>query len=157
MKPEQESFEKKESVINPELVKENDGLDAIRGMIEKVKTAKRKMTFLQEQVGAFGDASSADHADLAEFDNTIKTETANALKEIDRRFDLIEDEIKKAGEIKSSSGKVYKYKDIRAEIDIVRQKANLSQRPDSDFITRANNLRDRVGKLADLILEIKSK
>ncbi|MFA6226948.1 MAG: hypothetical protein WC631_00470 [Candidatus Paceibacterota bacterium] len=155
MTPEQGSFEDKEPIVNPEAGAEDDGLNTIRERIENIKKTKKNMKFLQGQVDAFNDVSSADHTDLDGFDKTIKTETANAMKEISQQFDLLNDEIRKAGKIESSSGASYDAKSVINKIAWVRQDALLGKDPDFNSITRSLNLRDRVTKLVNLILELK--
>lgn len=154
MTPEQGSFEK-EPIANSEVLVDNDGLDAIREKIEVVKKSKKKMKFLQNAILGWNDTVSADNEAIASCDRIIKTETASAMKEIDQQFDLLDEEILKAGKITSPSGTVYEAKKVIKKIAWVRRDALMGKDPDLNSITRALNLRDRVTKLVNLILDLK--
>jgi hypothetical protein len=131
-------------------------LIALRDRIKGIKEAKSKI----ENISMWKDSAGTDDYKIVEQnERIIKVETPLILEAIDQRFALLEEEIRRNGEVKSDSGKAYQAEDVVSNIESLRKSSTLTKEELPLLIkkiTRVNDYRAKVSELMNLLFDIKS-
>jgi hypothetical protein len=150
--------EVRDEVVDPHaemLAAEQDNFFLIQRSLTRIIVAKSQNNSLEGWGGSLDGRHSDDGKIHEKNDEIIMNETSFVRSAIDRQFDLFRAEIEESETLRSPSGKDVKSKDVVDIISELRIQAITGKTPDYTFITRANNLRDRVSAFLEILVKLK--
>ena len=152
---EQVNIEDNDEAVTAETVEieSADYYSALSEKIAQIKLLKLKQREAEVEEVRWNDSNAESRSILERGRKNIQNQISDLSKEIFGQFDILVAEVEAQTEIQSETTN-YEPERLIGKINLVRDEAMKGRKVDPAFITRALGLRDKLPKLADLVLEL---